>query len=156
MALSETEIFDCLLENLTLAAEASDRLAVVSMRGDDYTKLRECLALCEGACRQAGAWRDDTRWLPIGKKLNECHDKAGGWLRGRKIGKQRIALAGGERNTLFDMLAKNLRFLRVGIVRLKDERTGQVGLIMPAMQDLGRPQGMLIKGGIILPESMRR
>lgn len=145
-----------MIESLDLAAEAADRLADVNVRGPEYNKLRECLALVEGCCRQAGAWREDSRWLPIGKMMNDCHQKAGGWLRGKKIGGQRISYAGKERNMLFDMLAKNLRFLKQGVLNLKNERTGQIGMILPAMPNLGRPQGLLVKGGIILPESMTR
>ena len=61
--LTEQEIFECIGANATLAAEHCDALAKMPQEGETYTALCDCLTLIEGACRQASAWRGDTRWL---------------------------------------------------------------------------------------------
>ena len=118
-ALTETEIFACLAENLTLAAEECERLAVLPAAGPTYNSLRHRLRLIEGACRQASAWREDTRWLPIGLMMHEAHDRAGNWLRGFHPRK------------LFLMLAENLRMLAMTARDLQHNATGRVGMILP-------------------------
>ena len=118
-ALTETEIFACLAENLTLAAEECERLAVLPAAGPTYNSLRHRLRLIEGACRQASAWREDTRWLPIGLMMHEAHDRAGNWLRGFHPRK------------LFLKLAENLRALAHIADDLRTKATGTVGMILP-------------------------
>src|SRR5580692_11390803 len=83
-ALTEREIFDRLSCSFRVAAECSDALAVLPLKGPTYVRLRTELRLIEGCCRQASAWREDTRWLTIGLKMAEVHKRAGGWLRGPK------------------------------------------------------------------------
>ena len=118
-ALTETEIFACLAENLTLAAEECERLAVLPAAGPTYNSLRHRLRLIEGACRQASAWREDTRWLPIGLMMHEAHERAGNWLRGFHPRK------------LFLKLAENLRALAHIADDLRTKATGTVGMILP-------------------------
>ena len=156
-ALTEPEIFDCLIENLKIAVEASDDLAVIDMKGPAYNRLRGALALVEGACRQASAWREDTRWLELGRLAAQCHQKAGGWLRGHKnpVTLIRTPLAPKHKNQMFVMLASNLRFFLLGVERLRNERTGRTGMILPDVPNLGRPTGAAIGGSIILPATMQ-
>ena len=80
-ALTEIEIFDRMRESLRIAAECAEALAIEDVRGREYTVLREHLKLIEGCCIQAANWREDTRWLPLGRLVAECHQKAGNWLR---------------------------------------------------------------------------
>ena len=129
--LTENEIFDCMRENLVLAAEHCDRLAVESYNGDAYEKLRDELELIEGCCKQAAQWREDMRWWPIGQLMGECHKKAGGWLRGYKIDGETVHLAMGEKNENFVLLAKNLRRVIDLVDQTKNSRTGSVGAIVP-------------------------
>ncbi len=130
--LSEQEIFDCMRENLALAAEHCDKLAVESLRGDNYEKLRDELELIEGCCKQAAQWREDMRWWPIGQLMGECHKKAGGWLRGYKIDGETVRLAEGELNLNFVKLAENLRAIIKLVDQTKNSRTGKSGAIIPA------------------------
>lgn len=158
-ALTEIEIFACLRENLVLAIEHCDDLASLPLKGTTYDKLRHELRLIEGCCRQASAWREDTRWLPIGKLMAEAHQKAGGWLRGYKdpLTGQRIKFAPGVQNPLFRMLADNLRGLLKAVDGLKSRPTGRVGMILP--EELPGPHrdtvpvGWRPQGGLILPDS---
>lgn len=131
-ALTEIEIFDCLATNFKLAAEHCDDLAKSPIRGPTYNKLRHELGLIEGACRQASLWRQDTRWLPIGRKMAEAHQQAGNWLRGYKdpITGRRIAFAPGQQNPLFRMLAKCLRALHKIAEDMRTKATGRVGMIL--------------------------
>lgn len=158
-ALTETEIFDCLATNLKLAAEHADALAVTPLKGPVYDKLRHELQLIEGACRQASVWREDTRWLPIGKMMAEAHQKAGGWLRGYKVMGTRIKFSEGEENKLFRLLAANLRALLDAVERLRTRPTGRTGMILPDVlpgphRDT-RPEGWTPnRRGLIVPSSV--
>lgn len=129
--LTEVEIFARMRESLALAAEHCDHLAVESLRGPIYEKLRDELALIEGCCQQASAHREDTRWLPISLLMAECHKKAGGWLRGYKIDGETVKLAMGELNLHFVELAKHLRSLLKVVEQYQTQRTGRVGMIVP-------------------------
>lgn len=132
-ALTEREIFDCLTTNFKLAAEHAEDLARLPIKGPTYELFRRELRLIEGACRQASAWREDTRWLPIGRMMAEVHQKAGGWLRGYKHEGIRIALAPSQQQPLFLMLAANLRALLVAAEQTRTARTGRIGMILPDM-----------------------
>ena len=74
-ALTEIEIFQRMRESLRIAAECAEALAIEDVRGREYTVLREHLKLIEGCCIQAANWREDTRWLPLGRLVAECHQK---------------------------------------------------------------------------------
>lgn len=129
--LTEVEIFSRMRESLALAAEHCDRLAIDSLRGPIYEKLRDELALIEGCCQQASAHREDTRWLPIGLLVAACHKKAGDWLRGYKIDGETVHLAMGELNLNFVELAKHLRSLAKAVDQYQHARTNHVGMIVP-------------------------
>lgn len=155
-ALTEAEIFSCLSENLRLAAECCDDLATLPAKGPTYDKLRKQLRLIEGACRQASAWREDTRWLPIGRLMAECHQKAGGALRGVKMADgTRVTLAPGETHPFFKMLATNLRALQKAADDLRTKATGRVGMIlpkaMPAPHRDTTPIGWRKSGALLIP-----
>lgn len=132
-ALTEAEIFDMMTENLKKAAESCDTLAVSPYNGPTYRALRSQLELVEGACRQAAAWRDDTRWLPIGLMMAECHKMSGSWLRGKKdtLTNRRTPLAPTEKHVRFVKLAEKLREIRVIAEKYRTDKTGHMGLIMP-------------------------
>ncbi len=162
-ALTEVEIFARLVESLREASEAAEELSTRDVKGPAYSRLREHLMLIEGSCRQASAWRQDTRWLDLGQLAAECHKRAGGWLRGHKdtITKIRTPLAMKTKNQNFLMLAQNLRFFLKGVEKLKDAKTGRVGMILPAMPAANRrigapvPGHSLTSGGIIVPRTLQ-
>lgn len=167
--LSELEVIDRMQTSLREAIQASIDLAQTSRKGPTYNKLREHLALVEGACRQLSVFRQDTRWLPIGRLVSECHAKAGGWLRGYKdpLSGRRIHFGAKTQNPLFLMLAENLKGVYQLAENLRTSKTGRVGMILPDMPAATRrigapvsvmlPDGMrahLSKGGILLPPRM--
>ncbi len=78
--LTETEIFDCLRDNLRKAEDRCKLLATHPQSGRAFTELRECLKLAEGACRQAAHWRGDERWAKIAVFVEQAHQMARGWL----------------------------------------------------------------------------
>jgi hypothetical protein len=129
--LTEVEIFSCMRENLVLASEHCDQLAVDSLRGPIYQNLRDELELIEGCCKQAAQWREDMRWWPIGQLMGECHKRAGNWLRGYKIDGENVRLAIGELNQNFIELAKHLRSIIKLVDQTRHNRTGKVGMILP-------------------------
>jgi hypothetical protein len=156
--LTEQEIFDRMAQSLKIAAECCDTLAVSSRKGPTYHRLREHLALIEGCCRQAAAWREDARWLPIGMLMSDCHKRAGEWLRGLKdpLSGQRTPTAKGQLNRAFVMLAENLRAILVGVDMLKTQKTATRGMILPGTPKAERQPGAPVgwrasKGGILLP-----
>jgi hypothetical protein len=148
--LTEVEIFDCMRDNLRVAADRCRKLAWNPRRGWLYTEFRQSLELVEGACRQASAWRADTRWLVLGLKMAEAHRRAGGWLRdlpsreGRKVA-----------HPMFQKLAEALDDAGKTAERLRTLATLRSGPILPVPLPLirteSRPMQVLTPGGLILP-----
>lgn len=156
--LTEIEIFDCIRANAKLAAEHCDDLARQPREGETYDLLRTELKLIEGGCRQASAWRGDTRWLPIGLAMEEAHSRAGDWLRGVKVAGMRVRLAERHNFECFTALAKNLRGLAANMEKLQNAKTGRRGMILPEAQraphrdtvPVGFTKSM---GGVLIPHS---
>lgn len=160
--LTEAEIFECLKTNFRLAAEDCDKLAVSPRKGPTYASLRDKLELIEGACRQASAWRQDTRWLAIGMYMAKAHDLSLEWLRGISAGpgRPRVKIAAGEMHPLFVKLAENLRAAEKKAEEYRTKATGKVGTILPAAQraplrdttPIGwrRPSGLIVPPGVSL------
>ena len=133
-ALTEIEIFDCMTSNLKLAIEACDALARIPLKGATYDKLRKTLRLIEGTCKQAAAWREDTRWLPLGMQMGRVHQMAGDWLRGIKMPDgTRVKITDGELHPCFVKLAENLRGLLKIAENYRTKATGRRGMILPAV-----------------------
>lgn len=158
--LTEAEIFDCLATNFRLAAEDCDKLAKRPKKGRAYTSLIEKLELLEGACRQAGYWRQDARWLALGVHFAECHRRAGEWLRGIKVegSPVRVKIAPGHIHPLFTKLAENLRAAQARADEFRTKATGKVGTILPKAQpaphrDTSPVGWRRSSGGLIVPES---
>lgn len=125
--LTETEIFDCLETNLRLAAEDCDILAMrkgfdgtLAGTGFAYTRLCERLKLVEGACRQAGHWREHAAWFPVGLKMAEAASRVQSFVRHR------------EPAEAFRLLAQGLRIGLTACRQLRHRKTGRVGMILPA------------------------
>lgn len=121
--LTEIEIFDRLISSFRAAEEHCRALALQENRikGQHYNKLRAHLMLIEGCCRQASAWREDWRWLQIGKYAAECHKRCGGWLRHRDPPKY------------FLLLADNMQMMQKATQEMKDRATGVRGPILPVL-----------------------
>ena len=156
-ALSESEIFDCMADSLRKAIDHCEQLAVKPLRGPIYNQFRQELKLVEGCCRQASSWREDTRWLPIGLLMEQCHQKAGEWLRGvvDPATKQRVPVPEGQKHPLFVSLAQNLRGILKGVEDLRTKRAGQMGMILPPMPRAEtRTHGRQIQ--VALPSGMHR
>lgn len=154
--LTEREIFSRLVESLRIAAECADALAINDMDGRDYATLREHLRLIEGCCQQASAWREDTRWLMLGRYAAECHARAGNWLRPavNPLTLAKVKLAPVHRNEMFTMLAATLHEFLRGAMTLKDGKTGKVGMILPTAPAAERRVGAPVQ--VLLPERIRR
>lgn len=161
-ALTEPEIFSCLAENFKLAAEHAEDLGKLPKKGPTYQKFRTELKLLEGACRQAAFWRQDSRWLKIGLYMEECHKRAGDWLRGYKTKEGvRITHKEGTLHPLFMKLADNLRKGQAAAEQLRTKKTGRVGMILPAplraphrdTRPIGwtAPGERRTRGGLIVP-----
>ena len=121
--LYENEIFDCMRDNMKSAIALCNEIATQPQSGKPYTKLVQNLKLCEGACIQAAHWREDTRWLQVGLKMEQCHQIARRWLDPISIGSKRMFSVMGR------VLAENLRDLE----RLRNMAVGRSGLILPGM-----------------------
>lgn len=131
-ALTECEIFDCMTIHFRIAIEACEKLAARPTGNATYDRFRKALRMIEGTCKQANCWREDTRWLPIGKMMADCHQKAGEWLRGiKQEDGSRVAIAKGQLHPAFLMLAENLKALQKLTVQIRDQATHRVGMILP-------------------------
>lgn len=132
-ALTETEIFDCLITNFKLAAEHCDDLAKRPISGPAYLSLRDELALIEGAMQQASFWRGDHRWLEISRMIPEAHRLAGEWLRGVEVETDtpglivRRPIPAGELHPMFVKLAEFLRWAAVQAQEIKNAKTNKLG-----------------------------
>lgn len=155
-ALSEREIIDMMQTALKDAIDAAHDLAILSAKGPSYNKLRESLALVEGACRQLSVWREDTRWLNIGMVMAECHQRAGGWLRGYKDPATGIRLHynAAKQNPLFSMLAANLAGIYAAAEELRTAKTGRRGMILPDVGIATRRVGAPVQ--VLLPPSVKK
>jgi hypothetical protein len=120
-------------DSLGKAIHHCEDLAVHPLKGPIYHQYRTELKLVEGCCRQASAWREDTRWLPIGLMMSKCHNMAGEWLRGVQdpVTKRRTPIPEGQKHPLFVKLAENLRALLVQVEKLRTGATGKMGMILP-------------------------
>lgn len=143
--LGEFEIFDRLISSFRAAEEHCRALAQQENRikGEHYNKLRIELGLIEGACRQASAWREDSRWLQIGQYAAECHKRCGGWLRHRDPPKY------------FRLLADNMLMMMKATQELKDRATGVRGAIVPELPKYVPVNRSVSMGGIIIPDGVR-
>lgn len=146
MATSEQEVLDRLMQSFRKAAECCDKLAASPKKGTIYRELRDELRLIEGASRQAGHYRQDMRWMTVGLKAAQCHQKAGDWLRAHAPAKYFLALA------------TALRKLEADTKKMKDAATGRVGMILPVPGRLDRTQGRPVgwtasSGGILVPQA---
>jgi hypothetical protein len=139
--LTEAEIFDCLVDNFKKAAVHAEDLAKLPKKGPTYARLREELKLVEGAARQAAYWRQDARWLQIGLYMEEAHQRAGNWLRGirNKSTGMWEKLPEGQTHPYFMKLAENLRAGLKLAEGYRDNRTGRVGMILPASMNKPAP-----------------
>lgn len=134
MATSEQQIFDMMWQSFGLAIDACEKLSVASRRGLPYEQLRNNLHLIEGCCRQAAIWRGgDSRYLPIGMFMANCHQRAGDWLRGTvdKTTGMPIALPPGARNQNFVELAAYLKWASDKCREFHEQKTGRSGIILP-------------------------
>lgn len=154
--LTEREIFDCIASNAREAASHCETLAKSPQEGETYDALRKNLELIEGACRQASAWRGDTRWLPLGRTMAQASSLIAEWVRGRKAGGLRVMLAPKHTFQCFMALADNLRGAAEGMKKLQHERTNRIGAILPQMLEGPhrdtRPVGFTRSmGGVLVP-----
>lgn len=145
--LRDSEIFSRLITSFREAAEHCEALAHQKNRiqGQRYVKLRENLMLIEGACRQASMWRDDARWLEIGRYASQCHRKCGDWLRFK------------TRGPMFLKLAENMRMMLAATQKMRDAATGVRGSILPELpkyrpenRSVQVPAGLIIPAGVTL------
>lgn len=140
--LTEQEVIDRMITSLREAMDASKALAIESRKGANYNKLREHLGLIEGCCKQLAAFREDSRYLNLGLVMEECHKRAGSWLRGYRENGVRIMIAPGELNQMFVRLYINLEGILKGVDDMFKAKTGMRGPILPEMVEerrIGRP-----------------
>jgi len=143
--LTEGEIFSKMRECLRESEEACRALAVLPAKGAAYDRLRANLRLVEGCCRQAGAWREDSRWLPMGLQMATAHKMAGDWLRGvEQPGGGRRKLGPGEIHPCFQRLADILAAAGKACEHLRNAKTGRRGIILPDMPNIGRQTSSIL------------
>jgi hypothetical protein len=140
-------------ENLQLAAAHAVDLAVLPAQGPTYWKFREEMLLVEGCCRQASAWREDTRWLQVGLIVADALSRTGNWLRGYRVEGQMGKVF--TPRELYLKLAENLHGIAKVIEGLRHGATGRMGMILPEIAREIRTDGRQVQvktpGGVLLP-----
>ena len=137
--LTEVEIFDRMKASLRTAIEACEQLAIEPYKGPMYLHFREHMKLVDGCCRQASAWREDTRWLNIANLIFKSRTMAGNWLRGEEVvrkpdGGSAVMFArlnAPHAYKCFTTLAQNLKQIELMADKTKNEATGVRGAILP-------------------------
>lgn len=164
--LSELEVIDRLQTSLRESIQAAEILAVSPKKGPTYGKLREHLKLVEGSVRQLSVFRQDTRWLDIGRNVEKCHQMAKEWIAGIKdpMTGRRIYISQASQFKRFSMLAATLKGIYALAEHWRTTRTGRIGMILPDMPTATRrigapvqvalPEGMTHKGGLIVPRRL--
>lgn len=120
-SLTEREILDQLKSSLKECADYAYQLSI-GKRGPIYPKFVEAMKLAEGACRQAGHWREDARWFPFGLQIHEAQQRCGRWLREKAPAAK------------FAKLAEILRAALKQANDLETKRTGKVGAVLPIIK----------------------
>lgn len=111
------------------AADDAKILAVVPAQGPAFVRMRERLALAEGACRQMAHWREDARWLYLAPQMERLHQMA------------RVMIVSHFARPLFLKLEELLRKLVADADALENKSTGKAGMILPKPLHLDRPSG---------------
>jgi hypothetical protein len=117
--LTEAEIKDCWRTNMLGAADDCSFLQTLPAQGATFVRLRERLKLAEGACRQMGHWREDSRWLYLAPQLENLHQMA------------RVMIVSHYARQLFTKLEITLRKIVDAADALENKKTGKVGMILP-------------------------
>ena len=117
--LTEVEIRGCWRQNMLEAASCCSLLQTLPAQGATFVRLRENLKLAEGACRQMGHWREDSRWLYLAPQLENLHQMA------------RVMIVSHYARQLFTKLEITLRKIVQAADDLENKATGKVGMILP-------------------------
>lgn len=118
-SLTEQEIADKLRDSLKGAAADAKLLASLPAQGPTYMRLRDRLGEAETACRMMAYWREDTRWLAMGLKMEEAHQRCRGWIVSHRA------------RPIFLMFAEKLQDMTQMVSVMETRKTGRAGLIMP-------------------------
>ena len=142
--LTEAGSTDLGRSSMLAAASDCSLLQTLPAQGATFVRLRENLKLAEGACRQMGHWREDSRWIYLAPQLENLHQMA------------RVMIVSHYARQLFTKLEITLRKIVSAADDLENKKTGKVGMILPDTshgphRDT-RPVQVKSPGGIILQE----
>lgn len=149
--LAENEIFDCLMSNLRSASENCIRLSNHPSNGKRYSDLQKELVLIEGCYRQLSVKRMDTRYLDVCHQAGKASLLVGGWIRKYRYINDKFL------KELFVKLAEFLAFAYSFSKKIKDERTGLFGAVLPegmtsnTIKSRNEVAMRISHGGIIIP-----
>lgn len=142
--LTESECWDRLRDSLRKSIDLTKRLAVLPAKGKAYRELVEQLQLVEGAARQIGSFRDDTRWNWFGFEMASFHQRAGDIIRCK------------EPAVIFNRMAQMMEFFLDKADKLHTAKTGRRGPILPIVRPgphretrpvyVQRPSGLVVPG----------
>ena len=123
-------------------------MAKSPVRGKNYRRLIVITKLIEGACRQAGHFRENHEWFLLGRDVHNLQIKYGNWIREKHRGE--------EAKKLFTLAATTMKRLQRLAQMKKDAKHGRVGMILPVagpgpMRQRAVQVPRMTPGGIILP-----
>ena len=149
-ALRESEIFAKLKECFSEAASLCDQIAIKTLRGKNYTRLIVVCKEIEGACRQAGHYRENIQWMVLGNDVIRLQGMYGNWLR------ENTSLANKAKSKeLFRKAALKMRELGAKAEHARTKAHGRLGAILPVdATDTLRQRAVQVpamsKGGVYL------
>lgn len=150
-ALTEQDIFSKMADGFAEAGALCEKIAASPLKGASYRRLIVVCTEIEGTCRQAGHWRENYRWFPLGIEVHQLQLLMGKWLRARypKPAAKRM----------FTLAATTMRRLQHSVIALKDQKHGQLGAILPMPgEGPARQRSVQVPrvtpGGIFVPEGV--
>lgn len=148
-ALTERDIFSKLTDGFAEAASLCEKIAAVPLKGASYRRLITVCTEIEGACRQAGHWRENYHWFPLGIEVHQLQLLMGKWLRAH-YPKPRA-------KELFTIAAQTMRRLQALALTKQNQKHGQIGMILPTPgEGPARQRAVQVPnmtpGGIVIPE----
>lgn len=151
--LTEREIFDKMADGFAEAAGLCEKMAVSPLKGASYRRLIVVCTEIEGACRQAGHWRENYHWFPLGIEVHQLQLLMGNWLRAH--------YPKPAAKKMFTLAATTMRRLQRLALMKRAQKHGQLGAILPAPGEgparqrsvqvpRVTPGGIFIPGGVAL------
>lgn len=150
-ALTEQEIFSKMADGFAEVGALCEKIAISPLKGASYRRLITVCTEIEGACRQAGHWRENYHWFTLGKEVHELQLRMGNWLR--------AIYPKPKAKEMFTLAAKTMRRLQNLAAVKMNQKHGQRGAVLPIVgEGPARQRSVQVPrvtpGGIFVPDGV--